>query len=279
MASDQLLASTAAPASAPSPAGPSALHELAEIYASLTPVATRMQPNAALHDSLVSRGAKQFVYGEITLVDGCPTLMREILLDGTPPCECVLLDIGSGVGQLCLYAAAVTGVRMAIGMELVPSRHAVAEAAHRALHEAGHDVQSSTRFLAADFLDEAHIPQFAESTHAFLANAVFEETLTARLVRHVAMHAPKLQVLALLKEPTAETLASAGLRLVRTAAVSVSWLSHFGWPLYLYRRVPTAAGQQHGQHEHGQQRAAGVEPSVSEDFEAAKENSDWFSMC
>ena len=73
---------------------------------------------------------------------------------------------------------------------------------------------------------------------------------------------PRLRVLALLKPPSDEVIAAAGLALVRAAAVSVSWLSAFGWPLYVYRREAGMAGR----------------VVVDEGFAAARENSDWFSM-
>ena len=237
--------------------GNSRAAELVAAYEALTPEATRMQPEEGLEARFIARGREQWAYGEVTLRKGCPALLAT-LLDGTPPEECTLLDIGSGVGQLVLYASAVARVRRAIGIELVPSRHAVGEAARSAI-DAG-----CAELHCGDALSASELHCYEDATHIFMANAIFPDELTASVVRHAVRHAPHLRALALLKEPPADALVATGLVLARAAAVDVSWLSTFGWPLFVY--VPRA------QHR-------GAEVIVDDGFDAARENQDWFSMC
>ena len=79
-------------------------------------------------------------------------------------------------------------------------------------------------------------------------------------------------MLGVLREPPVDALSAASLELVRATAVGVSWLSAFGWPLYVYRRrldqprPGTNAG------------APSPAVVVDETFAAAAENSTWFSM-
>ena len=246
-------------------ASQSTIDLLTTTFKALTPdVATCLQPDDELAATFADRGSGAWTYGEITL-PGCAQLM-EAMLDGAAADDCTLLDIGSGVGQIVLYAAAVTRVHRAIGIELVPSRHYVAEAARRTLLDEGHfsSLAHTTQLRCADAFDDAELPSFAEATHIFCANAVFWDELVARLVRRIGEHAPKLKVLATLKEPPADALEAAGLVLVRASNVDVSWLHQFGWPLYLYRRAAEAP--------------AVDAVLVDEGFEAASENSHWFSM-
>lgn len=220
-----------------------------------------MQPDKSLADQFADRGGTQWTYGEIT-IRGCAGLL-DALLDGSPPEEATFLDVGSGVGQIVLWAAAVGCMRAAIGIELVPSRHAVAEAARSHMIRAGHEVVGrASELRCVDALDDAALPCFERATHVFFANAVFEPALNARLVAHCHEHAPLLHVLATLKEPPADALADAGLVLVRATAVAVSW-DAVGWPLYVYRR----------------QAVSGAPPVVDAGFEAALESQTWFSMC
>ena len=130
-----------------------------------------MQPDAALEQAFEQRGTGQWTYGEVSLANnGCSNLV-DALLDGASPAECTLLDVGSGVGQVVLYAAAVARVHHAIGIELVPSRHAVAEAARSAMIDAGFDhVRHATRFRCADALHESEHAHVSQATHVFMAN-------------------------------------------------------------------------------------------------------------
>lgn len=95
--------------------------------------------------------------------------------------------------------------------------------------------------------------------------AVFDAELTGRIVRQLEPAiAPRLRVLCVLQPPPDEALLAAGLVLVRRSAVSCSWLSAFGWPLYVYRRAAVGGGQE--------------VVVMDETFAAAAENSMWFSM-
>ena len=264
----------AAPSDKIAAASGSPFEALTATFAKLTPEATQLQPNDELTAAFAERGTGQWTYGEITL-EGCRTLVDALLLleggeassSSMQPEECTLLDVGSGVGQICLYAAAVVKVKRAIGIELVPSRHAVAEAAREAMRSQLDDGATSVELRCADALDATELSSFVDATHIFIANAVFGEALTSDLIRHVARHSSRLRALATLKEPPEEVLKAAGLVLVRATAVTVSWEHAFGWPLYVYRR------QEDG--------AAAVEPPRvvrDEKFAAALESSDWFAM-
>ena len=258
-------ASLSAPMSSAAAAEESAADVLTATFARLRPeVATCLQPDSKLISAFAERGSGIWTYGEVTL-EGCAKLM-DVMLDGELPTECTFLDVGSGVGQIVLYAAAIIGVQYSFGIELVPSRHAVAEAARQAMIDAGYSsLAQTTNLRCGDALDASELPSFAKATHIFCANAVFALKQTAQLVAHVGVHAPRLQVLALLNEPPPDAVHAAGLVLVRASSVSVSWLHTFGWPVYLYRRAADVP-------------VADATVAVDEDYEAASENAEWFSM-
>ena len=170
-----------------------------------------MQPDDTLETAYIDRGQSQWAYGALTF-GGCYSLLDALLAD-EPPSDCHLLDLGSGVGQLVLYAVGVHGVGSAAGIELVPSRHKVAIAAREALCAASElsaaqrsRVTDCSTLTCADALDDTSRASYANATHVYLSNAVFTPELSSRFVAHAVEHAPRMRALACLAEPPAEAL-------------------------------------------------------------------------
>ena len=195
-------------------------------------------------DTLVHR------YGEVRFSAFEPllTLLREHsggTADGTADC---FIDIGSGTGKLVLFAAAL-GLQ-SVGIELVHSRHVVGLRVQQALLEEDHGDEKTAPLAAAiqgriggaslrcaDALAPSEADSLANGTLFLCNNAVWPSRLTAEVVTRglTPERAPRLSVLATLKEVPEEALEAASLVLARASCVSVTW-DPIGWPLFVYCR-------------------------------------------
>ena len=175
------------------------------------------------------RGGSQWVYGELTL-DGCLTMLNALLVRGTSESS-IFLDVGSGVGQVVLSAALLGGVSQSIGVEIVPARHAVAERALAELASNESFVQHRVILSCSDILAESSL--ISDVSHVFIANAVWNDELTAQVVLHVAEQCPHICAIATLNAPPSDALRAAGLQHHCTLPVAVSW-DREGWPLQVY---------------------------------------------
>lgn len=149
--------------------------------------------------------------GEL-LTDGVVTLLAAM----KPPPDAVFADLGSGRGGLCFRIAAAVSMRHCFGVELVPSKHAAAEAT---LHKLGGSarLQTPVSLLEGDFIDiasfkadaeeaaaasesagaEAAAASFSELTHVYCCSICFDDFLLRRVAQALADRAafPRFQCL------------------------------------------------------------------------------------
>ena len=159
---------------------PSILRALAEAFNSDRTTVEEFVPQPQLAEQFAQRGSEQWAYGELTAV-GCRQMLDALLEPPLPPSgtEERFIDIGSGAGIVVLYSS-LTGLR-SVGLELVPARHAAAEAALRRL-QPGFDSPLPLELLCADAL--ATTAPYAQATRLFCNNAIWPDDLNAAMATH-----------------------------------------------------------------------------------------------
>lgn len=145
------------------------------------------------------------VYGEITTPE---TLFKALDLRSTDH----FVDMGSGRGQLVLAAALRTAGAVptsSIGIELAENRHLAAQSA---LDKATPATKSICRVVHGD----ASAADMTDTTKAFICNPTFPSELDRKLAQSLApARAPKLELLATIKELDPACTTAAGLSLHR----------------------------------------------------------------
>jgi SAM-dependent methyltransferase len=140
-------------------------------------------------------GRHSDTYGEIT-PRGFATLAARLGLGA----DDTFADLGSGLGRTVLQAAADFGARRAVGVEMAPSRHRLAEAARGREPDA---VASRVAFVCADCAEaglwEAPDGALAGVTCLYVSSLLFSSELMSRLAAHIAAADDSLRVVASLK--------------------------------------------------------------------------------
>ncbi len=218
-------------------------------------------PASSVAEAHAARGDRQWVYGEVT---GCAALLGALLGGGGggeaagdgadagdgdagddgPP---LFVDVGSGSGRICLFAAAA-GLH-SVGLEIVAARHAAAVAAKARLLSAAPaapDGSESNFAEAAARLDlvlgDAFDPPVSSAAMrrarwVCCNNAVWGAGLNRRLAKLVSpTSCPRLAALATTRKLPPRSCVRHGLRLARASAVAVSWDADVEWPLFVYVR-------------------------------------------
>ena len=140
----------------------------------------------------------------------------------------LFVDIGSGVGRLVTALALLTPAR-ALGVELIEARAAAASAALDEAVEQGRITESEARRLSlvhADATTAGVLPE--DTTHAFLPNLCFPDSLTATLLSMLARRPGLRCIITIKKLPQAEldgwaASASCQLQLVKVQRVKMTW--------------------------------------------------------
>ena len=149
--------------------------------------------------------------------------------------EDTFVDLGSGRAQVVLAAAHLedeSAPNMSVGIELVQTRHEVAE---KALHRCDDAVQARTRLICGDAL--AH--DVSSCTKVFLCNATWGGELTDRFAAALSpSRAPLLQRVATIASFSENAMAQNDLALTEVSAVAATWAPS-GTALYVYSRAPS----------------------------------------
>lgn len=125
-------------------------------------------------------GLGSSTYGEITS-SGFQALMASCELAKSD----AFVDLGSGRGSCVLQAVREYHVHRACGIELAPSRHALAI---QALAAAEENVQDRTRFIEGDAAapSVAAVLDEEESTVVYCSNLLFDEPLMRSIAKRLA---------------------------------------------------------------------------------------------
>ena len=119
-------------------------------------------------------GREAATYGEITPL-GFRTMAAQLQLST----EDVFVDLGSGLGRVVVQAAAEFNVHCSLGVEMAPSRHALAEELRDAT-----PCSDRVVFINDDCASEAVWRDHLEhTTVAYASNLLFGEELMQRLAR------------------------------------------------------------------------------------------------
>ena len=194
-------------------------------------------------------GAEAATYGEIT-----PLGFRALAARLGLCADDEFADLGSGLGRCVLQAAAEFDVRCSFGVEMAPSRHALAEELMETAAAA--PAASRVRLLQGDCADEELWSTHLEGvTVVYASNLLFDDRLNARLARRLE-GAPSVRVVASLRPFEAPACALGGgfvEATPRDLIVETSWrapddlgqpgaLPAAGSLMYVYERVPHAGG-------------------------------------
>ncbi len=125
----------------------------------------------------VARRGSSSTYGELTFA-GAKALFAHLRLG---PEDC-LFDLGSGTGKLVWQAALSTRVGRAVGVELVPSRHAIAEHALARARAKGWRALERVEFLHGDMLRA----DLSAATVVYSCNTAFPDRMLNRQLRKLA---------------------------------------------------------------------------------------------
>ena len=185
--------------------------------------------------------SRQWVYGEVL---GCSALLNALVEDGSetgvkgsgegPP---RFVDIGSGSGRVCVFAAAA-GIR-SVGIEILEGRHASAADAKSRLASSGFaDAAARLTLVCGDAFDPAvSQPHLSSAYWICCNNAVWGSALNRRLARLASPKlCPGLRALCTTRKLPPRSVARHKLRLARASAVAVSWDEGADWPLFVYVR-------------------------------------------
>jgi SAM-dependent methyltransferase len=191
------------------------------------------------------------IYGEISTRGALRLLARLRALGGVTDSdgEEVVYDLGSGEGRLVLLAALSSAsgggrrsARRAVGIEVDPRRHALAEAHLRRGVERGLiSAQEAARVVLARG-DAFAAGAFRDATVVYMLNTAFDESIHARFLASVGPgpeKSPRLRWIVVAKPFSAEALerharsGGSAVRLHDRMTVSTNWNPEL--PLLLYR--------------------------------------------
>jgi len=133
----------------------------------------------ASETEMISRvaGPKGAGYGELL-----PQGMSKLAASTRLGCSDSFLDVGSGTGKLVLQAAAVHGAVKATGVELSPTRHALAVEALERLSQSNPEAASRVRLVLGDAVEsEEALAAMRTATVVYANNLLFGEALQERL--------------------------------------------------------------------------------------------------
>ena len=185
----------------------------------------------------VTGSEKAAGYGEL-LAMGLNALARAVHLCQSDR----FVDVGSGSGKLVFQAASMHNVASATGIELSPTRHAMAESALKRLVEADAEAASRVHLIRGDAVsDHQALKALQSASVVFANNLLFGELLNARLAELLSA-SDSLRAVVILK-PFAGGLG--GFQPDRSPLpCQVSWLPPRdgelippGFPCTVYRRV------------------------------------------
>lgn len=94
----------------------------------------------------------------------------------------VLYDLGSGIGKVVVQAAMSVHVRRIVGVELVPSRHAIAERILERARERGLLRTSRVELRCADFMRT----ELADATVVYTCSTAFSDSFMRAVARRLA---------------------------------------------------------------------------------------------
>ncbi len=135
------------------------------------------------------------VYGEITF-EGTRALLE--CLSRPLDSGDVFIDLGSGIGRLCVEVFLLTAVGCCRGIELSPTRHRVAETIRRRLGDRWPVEFESGRILEFSHQD-IMAAEVADVTVAYCCNPVFSAVFASRIADKLAAEAKSLKTYISLK--------------------------------------------------------------------------------
>lgn len=91
-------------------------------------------------------------------------------------------DLGSGIGKPVVAAALLFPFRRAVGVELLPSLHALATSAAARLVNTNHSSPPSIEFVCGDLFQQ----DVTDADLVFVASTGFDARMFARLAAHLA---------------------------------------------------------------------------------------------
>ena len=167
----------------------------------------------------VARAHSKATYGELL-----PTATLRLLEHLQPTAHDVFYDLGSGIGQVTLHVALATAVAQSVGVELVGTRHATAEAARSRALALGCARARACTLLNRDFLRVG----LGDATLVYTCSTAFPAALLRKLATKLARGRLGLRLVTL--QPLGSTpwfAATATLRL------DTSWQRRT--PVHVYR--------------------------------------------
>jgi len=162
-------------------------------------------------------GPRAAGYGEML-----PQGMRALIARTRLGRNDTFVDVGSGTGKLVLQAAADSGVARSVGVELSPTRHALAQQALDERIAQGADYASRVAFICGDAIaDPAALEAIGSSTVIFCNNLLLGDETQAKLAQ-LLEEAPSLRAVV-----TSQPFAYPGLQGFalgeQTLACAMSW--------------------------------------------------------
>lgn len=138
----------------------------------------------------------------------------------------VFLDIGSGRGKLCLYAASFPFIKKSIGIEVVKERHSDALSLKNKLEK--YPETKKVTFIN-DYVENVNLSQFKnDKILIWLSNLCMVENITNTIFDNIAKNLPKGTIIACSKAPQ-ESLKYKKMDEIK---VSMSWSEDSN--IYLY---------------------------------------------
>ncbi len=111
----------------------------------------------------------------------------------------VFIDIGSGRGKLCLYAAGFPFIKKSIGIELVKERHSDAISLKSKLEK--YPESSKVKFIN-DYVENVNLSQFkSDKILIWISNLCMAESVTNTIFESIANNLPKGTIIGCSKAP------------------------------------------------------------------------------
>ena len=177
-------------------------------------------------------GDRASAYGEVTR-HGARRLFEAMGLTGDADtgAAATFVDLGSGAGRLVAQALLeLPRLQRAVGVELAPSRHAAAVRGWASLAASGSPLLARTGH-GAEYRQESMLEtDLSDATHVYVASLCMPDALLDQLWAVLEAGAPRLEVVASLREFRAGQTPTA------TAEVEMTWnrAGGPGAPVYLY---------------------------------------------
>lgn len=133
----------------------------------------------------VVRTGSSSTYGEIR-----PGAVGRLLEQLTPSRRDVVYDLGSGIGKVVLQVALTCRVERVVGVELVRSRHEIAERVLERARERGLLVTKDVQLRCADLMRTP----MDDATIVYTCSTAFPDPFMRRLARRLAKLRPGLRL-------------------------------------------------------------------------------------